>query len=139
MRKKWEFKGYVVSDCWAVRDFHETHKVTKTPAESAAKAINAGCDLNCGCTYHAAIDAVRQGILSEDKINESLERLLMTRFKIGHFDDESKSRWASLGKKDVDTEEKGGDPMGRLSVTLCGIELDNPVIPASGTFGFGII
>ncbi len=27
--------------------------------------------------------------------------------------------------------------MGRLSVTLCGIELDNPVIPASGTFGYG--
>lgn len=27
--------------------------------------------------------------------------------------------------------------MGRLSVNLCGIELDNPVIPASGTFGFG--
>ena len=27
--------------------------------------------------------------------------------------------------------------MGRLSVTLCGIELDNPLIPASGTFGYG--
>ena len=27
--------------------------------------------------------------------------------------------------------------MGRLSVNLCGIELDNPIIPASGTFGFG--
>ena len=27
--------------------------------------------------------------------------------------------------------------MGRLSVNLCGIELDNPVIPASGTFGYG--
>ena len=27
--------------------------------------------------------------------------------------------------------------MGRLSTTLCGIKLDNPVIPASGTFGFG--
>jgi dihydroorotate dehydrogenase (NAD+) catalytic subunit len=27
--------------------------------------------------------------------------------------------------------------MGRLSVELCGIELDNPVIPASGTYGFG--
>ena len=27
--------------------------------------------------------------------------------------------------------------MGRLSVTLCGIELDNPVIPASGCFGYG--
>lgn len=27
--------------------------------------------------------------------------------------------------------------MGRLNVTLCGTELDNPVIPASGTFGYG--
>ena len=27
--------------------------------------------------------------------------------------------------------------MGRLSVDLCGVELDNPVIPASGTFGYG--
>ena len=27
--------------------------------------------------------------------------------------------------------------MGRLSVELCGIKLDNPVIPASGTFGYG--
>ena len=27
--------------------------------------------------------------------------------------------------------------MGRLSVELCGVELDNPVIPASGTFGYG--
>ena len=27
--------------------------------------------------------------------------------------------------------------MGRLSVNLCGIEMDNPIIPASGTFGFG--
>ena len=27
--------------------------------------------------------------------------------------------------------------MGRLSVNLCGLELDNPIIPASGTFGYG--
>lgn len=27
--------------------------------------------------------------------------------------------------------------MGRLSINLCGIELENPIIPASGTFGFG--
>ncbi|HAK68754.1 MAG TPA: glycosyl hydrolase, partial [Treponema sp.] len=81
LRKKWGFKGHVVSDCWAINDFHTHHKVTKTPAESAALAINNGCDLNCGCTYHAAIDAVRQGILSEEKVNESVFRLLMTRAK----------------------------------------------------------
>ena len=43
LRKEWGFEGHVVSDCWAIRDFHEHHKVTKTPCESAAMAINAGC------------------------------------------------------------------------------------------------
>ena len=32
---------------------------------------------------------------------------------------------------------EGGNTVGRLTVTLCGIELSNPVIPASGTFGYG--
>ncbi len=105
LRKKWGFKGHVVSDCWAVKDFHENHKVTNTPAESAALAINNTCDLNCGCTYHAAIDAVRQGLLSEEKINESLFRLLMTKAKLGMFDSWEKSKWANLGKKDVDSAE----------------------------------
>ena len=105
LRNKWGFKGHVVSDCWAVRDFHENHKVTKTPAESAALAINNTCDLNCGCTYHAAIDAVRQGILSEEKVNESVFRLLMTRAKLGMDKSWEKSKWAHLSAKDVDTKE----------------------------------
>ncbi len=106
LRKRWHFKGHVVSDCWAVQDFHKGHKVTSSPAESAALAINSGCDLNCGCTYHAALDAVRQGLLSEEKINQSLERLLETRFKLGMFDSWENSKWANLGAKDVDTREK---------------------------------
>lgn len=105
LRKKWNFKGHIVSDCWAVRDFHENHKITKTPEESAALAINNTCDLNCGCTYHAAISAVKQGILSEEKINESVFRLLMTRMKLGMFDSWEKSKWAYLGEKDVNTQK----------------------------------
>lgn len=105
LRNKWNFKGHVVSDCWAVQDFHQNHKVTSNPAESAALAINNTCDLNCGCTYHAALDAVRQGLLTEKKIDESLERLLMTRFKLGMFDTPSESKWAELGRKDIDSKE----------------------------------
>lgn len=105
LRKKWNFKGHIVSDCWAVRDFHENHKITKTPEESAVLAINNTCDLNCGCTYHAAISAVKQGILSEEKINESVFRLLMTRMKLGMFDSWEKSKWAYLGEKDVNTQK----------------------------------
>ncbi len=103
LRKKWGFKGHVVSDCWAVRDFHENHKVTKSPAESAALAINNGCDLNCGCTFPAAVEAVKTGLLDESKIDEALYRLFETRAKLGMFDAKKDDPYRSLGAADVDT------------------------------------
>ena len=51
LRSEWGFEGHVVSDCWAIRDFHEQHQVTDTPEESAAMALENGCDVNCGSTY----------------------------------------------------------------------------------------
>ncbi|MBP5158189.1 MAG: glycoside hydrolase family 3 C-terminal domain-containing protein, partial [Treponema sp.] len=105
LRGKWGFKGHVVSDCWAVRDFHEEHKITASPAESAALAIKNGCDLNCGCTYPAAVEAVKNGLLDAEKIDESVRRLLMTRFKLDMFSAYNKNRWGSLGKKDIDSAE----------------------------------
>ena len=41
---EWGFDGYFVSDCWAIRDFHEHHGLTANPVESAALAIKSGCD-----------------------------------------------------------------------------------------------
>ncbi len=105
LRKKWGFKGHVVSDCWAIRDFHENHKVTKTSAESAALAINNTCDLNCGCTYHDAVEAVHTNLLSEKTIDESLTRLLRTRFKLGLFDNPEKSKWGKLNRKDINSPQ----------------------------------
>ena len=51
LREEFGFKGYVVSDCGAIRDFHMYHKVTNNEQESAALAVNNGCDLNCGFVY----------------------------------------------------------------------------------------
>src|SRR5690554_1751465 len=44
LRKEWGFAGHVVSDCGAVQDIHKNHKVTASPEESAALAVNSGCD-----------------------------------------------------------------------------------------------
>ncbi len=69
LRGKWKFEGHYTSDCWAIRDFHEHHMVTSTPRQSAAMALNAGCDLNCGNTYLHMMGAYQDGLVTEEKIN----------------------------------------------------------------------
>ncbi|MCM1121109.1 MAG: glycoside hydrolase family 3 C-terminal domain-containing protein [Eubacterium sp.] len=86
LRGKWGFDGHFVSDCWAIKDFHENHMVTSTPAESAAMALNAGCDLNCGFTYLHIMSAYQQGLVTEEAITEAAVRLFTTRYLLGLFD-----------------------------------------------------
>ena len=88
LREKWGFKGHVVSDCWAILDFHMNHRVTSTATESAALAIKNGCDLNCGNVYLQMMLAYKEGLVSEEDITRSCERLMATRFRLGMFDDD---------------------------------------------------
>ena len=104
LRGRWAFKGHFVSDCWAIRDFHEHHKITKTPEESAALALHAGCDLNCGCTYPYLTASLKKGLVTEEAINTALERLLRTRFKLGMFDPPEHGRWGKLGRDVINCE-----------------------------------
>ena len=89
LRGEWGFEGHFVSDCWAIRDFHENHMITSNPVESAALAINTGCDLNCGITYQYIMKAYEQGKVSEETITEAAVRLFTTRFLLGLFDGSS--------------------------------------------------
>lgn len=86
LRDKWGFKGHYVSDCWAIRDFHENHMVTSSAKESAAMALNAGCDLNCGNTYLHILSAYESGLITDETITESAVRLFTTRYLLGLFD-----------------------------------------------------
>ena len=83
VRGKWGFEGHIVSDCWAIRDFHEGHMVTQTPAQSAALAMEMGCDLNCGNTYLYMMRAYEEGLVTEEQITRAAERLFTTRFMLG--------------------------------------------------------
>lgn len=87
LRGKWNFKGHVVSDCWAIADFHLNHKITSTATESAALAIKNGCDLNCGNVYLQMMLAYKEGLVTEEDITTSTERLMATRIRLGMFDD----------------------------------------------------
>ena len=83
LRGDWGFEGHFVSDCWAIRDFHESHKITSQPVESVTRALKAGCDLNCGCTYRHVMNAYAQGMISEEDITRCAVRLFTTRFLLG--------------------------------------------------------
>ena len=83
LRGKWGFRGHVVSDCWAIRDFHEGHMVTDTPTQSVALALENGCDLNCGDSYRCILRAVREGLVTEEQITAAAERLFTTRYLLG--------------------------------------------------------
>ena len=105
LRKEWGFQGHVVSDCWAVLDFHENHKVTKTPLESAAMAMNNGCDLNCGCMFPNLRDAVRGGYVDEARLDEAVTNLMECRMKLGLFEEEGSVPFDAIGYDQVDTKE----------------------------------
>ncbi len=89
LRKKWGFDGHVVSDCWAIRDFHVNHKVTATAPESAALAMKWGCDVNCGNTYLHMLQAYEEGLVTEEQITTACERLFTTRMRLGMFDEKT--------------------------------------------------
>ena len=88
LREDWGFEGHFVSDCWAIRDFHENHKVTSKPTESVTMALKAGCDLNCGCTYQHIMAAYEEGMISEEDIRRCAVRVFTTRYLLGILGDE---------------------------------------------------
>jgi len=92
LRQEWGFggatgfDGYVVSDCGAIQDIYKGHRVVETPAQAAALAVQAGCDLDCGCEYPALLEAVASGLISEQAIDRAVKRLFAARFRLGMFD-----------------------------------------------------
>lgn len=102
LREDWGFEGYYVSDCWALRDFHEHHMVTTSPEESAAMAMKAGCDVNCGSCYNQLMKAYYQGMVTEEEIHTSAVRALTTRILLGMNQD---TPWDQLDIQDVDTPD----------------------------------
>ncbi len=89
LRNAWGFKGFVVSDCGAIVDVYQGHKQQPDIEHAAAQSIEAGTDLSCSIWtpgFNTLAKAVKDGLVSEDLITQSAERLYTARFKLGLFD-----------------------------------------------------
>lgn len=129
LRGQWGFGGYVVSDCGAICDFHNHHKVTSSAAESAALALKRGCDLNCGDTYHHLRAAVQAGLVGPEDIDRSLIRLLIARFRLGMFDPPQMVPYADISPQVVncDRHKRLAREVARQSFVL--LKNENRLLP----------
>ena len=98
LRKEWGFKGVVVSDCGAIRDFYQKghHEVSPNPQAAAGKAVLAGTDVNCGSVYKNLPQSVKDGYIKESDIDVSIKRILEARFELGDFDPDERVDWTSI-------------------------------------------
>lgn len=110
LRKRWGFKGYVVSDCGAAANIYRPDSLhyTKTAVEGVALGFRAGMDLICGdyrnnmtTEPENIVAAVKAGLLPEAVVDQSLRRLLEARVRLGLFDPQLP--FATITAKDYDT------------------------------------
>jgi len=112
LRGKWNFKGYVVSDCGAVIDIHDGHKFKSTQPEASAISLERGMDNECvdgtdkvtdDHDYKPYLQAVKQGFLKESEIDVALTRLFTARMKLGMFDPPEMVPYSKIDEKLLDS------------------------------------
>jgi len=107
LRNQWGFKYMVVSDCGAVTDFWESHKVSSDGSHAAAKGALAGTDVECGYNYafKNLPDAVRRGLITEKEIDLHITRAMEGRFELGEMDPDSLVSWSKIPMSVVNSAE----------------------------------
>lgn len=138
LRGELGFDGYVVSDCGALTDMFQHHKVFETPEEASAMAINAGMDLFCigmmtvrkkKVVWKWIKGAVDRGLLTEDTINESLKRLFTARFRLGMFDPPELVPYAQIPFEKNDCEEHRALALRAARQTIVLLKNENNILP----------
>ena len=131
LRGELGFQGYIVSDCGAIYDFHWGHKVVRNMEEAAALGVLSGTDLNCGDQYEGLVEAVSQGLISEEEIDVVAERLMLARMKLGMFDPDEMLPWSAYPVDTLAAEphKEVAREMARKSMVL--LKNDRNTLPIS--------
>ena len=105
LQKEWNYKGQLVTDCGALNDIIDGHKVMNDKAELAAAAIKAGINLECGNILQTDVKAaLDKKLLTEEDVNKALAGDLRTQMKLGFYDSAATNPYSSYGADSVNNE-----------------------------------
>jgi beta-glucosidase len=129
LRDEWGFKGYVVSDCGAIGDIYQHHKLVETPEQAAAQAVKAGCDLECATIYEHLKEAVAKKLITEKEIDVAVKRLFTARFKLGMFDPPDNVKYTKIPYSVVDSKENKQLALEAARKSIVLLKNDNNLLP----------
>lgn len=136
LRNSWGFKGHVVSDCGALTDIHQGHKVTSGSVESVALALKKGVNLECGNEYYPSlIDAEKEELVTEQEIDKSLTVLLKTRFKLGMFDPDEMNPYSNIPASVINSADHRKIALEAAQKSIVMLK-NNGVLPLKNDIGY---
>lgn len=150
LREEWGFDGFVVSDCGAVGDVYESpmfaamaaagaeklsgHYYAKNMKEASAMTLIAGTDMSCGTEHQAnLLQAIEEGLITEDVLDRALIRIFTTRFRLGLFDDREKISYGSLGRESICSDAMKELALDMANDTIVLLKNEKKLLPINKT------
>ncbi len=132
LRKKWGFKGYVVTDCWALSDIYNGHHYLQTLEQTVAAAIKAGVDLECGDAMTKGLgNAIKQGLLTEKDLDMPLKRLFSVRFRLGMFEPKGTVSYDKIPFSVVDSSQNRALALLAAQKSMVLLKNEGQILPLS--------
>ena len=142
LREQWGFDGIVVTDCWAVRDFHEEgcHNIfPNDPASASAFSVRSGADLECGNSFPALVKAYKEGKVSDSDLDRAVFRILKARFELGEMDPESSVFWNEIPRELLACDEHNDLALKMARKTMTLLQNRGKVLPLSKNARYAVV
>ena len=132
LRDAWSFKGFVVSDCAAIVDVANGHHNAPDILHASALSIKAGTDLSCSIWapgFNTLAEAVRQGVVPEELVTRSAERLFTARMQLGMFDPPGSSPFDRIPYSTVASKEHRAIALKAAEESMVLLQNNNGALP----------